>query len=370
MKKSKKWLTCLSVLLMFCLVLSGCAKTSSTQTTAPTTEQPKEVTITDHANRTVTIPAPDQLKKVYFTSPLGMIYVYTLTPDKLAGTSMKLTASELKYMPGCKDLPYLGGVQAGAELNKEAIIKAGAQIIISISPDAITDNDKTTADQLQQQLNIPVVCVDGDLQKADKAYEFLGKILGQEKRAAQLSAYCTKVFKDVVDKVSAIPEKDRVKVYYAEQSNGLSTDPDTSSHAAVLKYANALNVATVQAKGGSGMSPVSLEQVLSWNPDVIISWGDNNGGAYNLIKSSKDWANINAVKNNRVYQMPDEPFSWIDRPPSVNRFLGIQWVANLLYPNVYKVDIKKETKDFYKLFYNIDLSDADVNSILKNALPQ
>ena len=65
--------------------------------------------------------------------------------------------------------------------------------------------------------------------------------------------------------------------------------------------------------------------------------------------------------------MPNKPFSWMDRPPSVNRFLGVQWVANLLYPDVYDIDLAETTKEFYKLFYSVDLTDDQVSDILKYA---
>lgn len=356
-----------SVLLVFlsfvllCSTLMGCASNQ--------TSEAKTIEIVDQANRTVTVPTPKELNKVFFTSPLGMIMVYTLVPDKLAGVSSDLSEEELAYLnPALKEAPNLGGMQAGAELNPEAIINSGAQIIFSIAPEPISETSVSEANQLQEQLNIPVVVVDGSMEKAASSYAFLGSVLGEEERAKTLGDYCTKVFEDVVNKVSDIPDDQKVSVYYAEKNDGLSTEPSTSSHAAVLKYAGAKNVATVEAKKGSGMSPVSLEQVLTWDPDVIIAWGADRGGAYDLIKTDKDWSNVKAVKDDRVYSMPNKPFSWMDRPPSVNRFLGVQWVAHMLYPDVYTIDMKEQTKEFYKLFYSVDLTDEQLNKILEGAI--
>ena len=124
----------------------------------------------------------------------------------------------------------------------------------------------------------------------------------------------------------------------------------------------------VEAQKGKGMSPVSLEQVLAWNPQVIIAWDDVvRGGADELIRTDANWSTIDAVKDGKVYTMPNVPFSWCDRPPSVNRILGIQWIANTLYPDAYDVDMIEVTKEFYSLFYHANVTDEQAREILGNS---
>lgn len=372
-KRNKSKISLLLVLMLLLQVFTACSpkdskKTSNTESVKQTESVSGKVEITDHANRKVEIPSPDKIEKVFFTSPLGMIYIYTLAPDKLAGLPYDLGENEAKYLlPYMKELENLGGMQAGAEMNREKIIDSGAQVIFSIGPNVIDDNDISEADKLQEQTKIPVVLVDSNMEKIDECYKLLGEIFGKEEEAKKLSDYCENILKDVTEKVSKIPEEKRVSVYYAEQNDGLSTEPESSSHAVALKYAGAKNVATVEAKAGSGMSKVSMEQVIEWNPDVIISWGDARGGAYSKILEDENWSNIKAVKDRKVYSMPNAPYSWLDRPPSVNRFLGIQWAANLLYPEEYDINIAEKTKEFYSLFYHVDLTDEEVNEVLTNA---
>lgn len=347
--------------MIFSLLLTGCGSQSASQPQQPTTQ-----TITDHAGRTVTIPA--QINRCYYTSPLGMIMVYSLAPDKMVGWSMKLTDKEKKYIPEqYSSLPFLGGLQMNGKINTEELLKAKPDVIFSVGPDPLSDTNKSDADKLQQQLNIPVLVVDGDIRSTEKAYTFIGQILGVEDKAQELAAYCTKTLNEVTAATQSIPEDKRVKFYYAEGPKGLATEPKGGSHALVLDLVNGNNVAQVTAKGGGGMSDVSLEQVLKWNPDVILSWGVDAGGAYDLIRTSEDWKNINAVKNNKVIEIPNYPFNWFDRPPSVNRFLGLKWLANTFYPDYYKVDMVKEVKEFYALFYHANLSDDDAKDLLKNS---
>lgn len=360
-RKNKIASVLLILVMIFSLLVTGCGTQSASQPQQPTTQ-----TITDHAGRSVTIPA--KVNKCYYTSPLGMIMVYSLAPDKMVGWSMQLTDKEKKYIPEKYwSLPFLGGLQMNGKINTEELLKAKPDVIFSVGPDPMTDTTKSDADKLQQQLNIPVIVVDGDIKSTEKAYSFMGKILGVEDKAKELAAYCTKTMNEVTAATKDIPDNKKVKVYYAEGPKGLSTEPKGGSHALVLDLVNGNNVAQVAAKGGSGMSDVSLEQVLKWNPDVILSWGVDAGGAYDLIRTSGDWKNINAVKNNKVIEIPNYPYNWFDRPPSVNRFLGLKWLASTLYPDYYHVDMVKEVKDFYSLFYHVNLSDDDAKGLLKNS---
>ena len=147
-----------------------------------------------------------------------------------------------------------------------------------------------------------------------------------------------------------------------------SKNPANSNRSYVFNTAGARNIAEVESKAGFGQSAVSMEQVLSWNPQIIITQGTSN--AYQTILSDPNWASIDAVKNGRVYRMPDLPYSWADRPPSVNRFLGLHWLANLLYPELYPIDIVDVAIDYYQVMYHVDIERADMEALLTDAIPQ
>lgn len=114
-----------------------------------------------------------------------------------------------------------------------------------------------------------------------------------------------------------------------------------------------------------------MEQILSWNPKVVLL-ADRIHSAYptmkfpvELLKSlGGSWRFIDAVKDNRVYFVPCKPYNWLDMPPSVNRIIGILWLGNLLYPQRFKVDIRKEIKEFFNLFYDFKLTDKKLDEIL------
>ena len=332
-----------------------------------------ERTITDHADRTLTIPTASSIKKIYYTSPLAQVYVVALCPEKQGGTGTQFTTKQLEYLPDDEDkLIYMGSISQGGEIDLEMLMKQDIDIIFSISGVGLTATNISDAEKLQDQTGIPVVLVDGSFDKIVEAFRFVGDILGTEARASEISEFLDKIYKDVTAAVADIKDEERISLYYAEGPFGLSTAPDISQHALTFEVAKARNVAAAVPISGSGygMSGVSLESVIKWDPEVIVAWDSEiQGGADELIRASNDWSDITAVKTGRVYTMPASPFAWCDRPPGVNRFIGLQWVANMLYPDKYDVDMKEETKKFYKMLYNVEITDAQALELLGNSYP-
>ena len=87
-----------------------------------------------------------------------------------------------------------------------------------------------------------------------------------------------------------------------------------------------------------GLAIVSLEQVLLWNPDVIVTI-DRDFAAN--VRSDPVWASVAAVRAGRVHLSPKMPFGWVDFPPSVNRLIGLWWLAKILYPEQFPEDIAR-----------------------------
>jgi len=101
--------------------------------------------------------------------------------------------------------------------------------------------------------------------------------------------------------------------------------------------------------------------VLLWNPDVIITI-DRDFAAN--VKSDPVWAAVNAVKAGRVYHSPKMPFGWVDFPPSVNRLVGLWWLGKILYPEQFPEDLRPITREFYRRFYHVTPTDAQIDSVL------
>ena len=116
------------------------------------------------------------------------------------------------------------------------------------------------------------------------------------------------------------------------------------------------------------MQQVTLEQVLSWNPNVILIGSATATSIQSQILTNSQWSQVSAVQNNKVIVNPMGVFDWSRY--SVEEALNLQWVAKTLYPNLFtNIDIQAQTKYFYQTFYGYTLSDAQVTAIINNTTP-
>jgi iron complex transport system substrate-binding protein len=120
----------------------------------------------------------------------------------------------------------------------------------------------------------------------------------------------------------------------------------------------AVNVA---GENKGGLANVSIEQVLVWNPDVIVTIDQDFAAG---VRSDPGWASLAAVKAGRVHLSPKMPFGWVDFPPSVNRLIGLWWLGKILYPDLFKEDLRELTRDFYSKFYHVTPTGAQVDHVL------
>ncbi len=351
----------LLVVVLLAGVLAACGAT------AEQTATPADVEIVDDAGRHVVVPA--QIDTVFGTDPVGTTVIYTLAPEKMVGWNYTLTPTEKAFMPDeYQRLPDLGGWYGKSVVGsvEELIAHHIDVFVMMIAVDATAAEQ---AERIEQATGRPVVVLDCALTELDHAYEVLGGLLGEEERAARLGAYCRETVDEVVTQAGEIPEAERTSIYYAEGLKGLETDPQGSIHTEVISLAGGGNIADVPSTQGGGRTPVSLEQVLAWDPDLIIV-GSNPGAeidSYAAIRTARRWASLRAVKSGEVFEAPHGPFDWLDRPYSVNRVIGLQWLAKLLYPGVFTYDIAERAREFYELFYHVPVTDEQLDWLLQRS---
>ena len=374
MKKHRQLLALLICLVMSVSLLTGYSETKAateeqaqsgeqdaTQETAETRE------ITDMAGRKVTVPTAENIESVFSAGPVAAIFLYMVAPDKLLGWNYELNDVEKSIiLDKYQDLPNFG---MGDAVNYEAVIAANPTI--AINSGKINDAMVSDCDALSESLGIPVVAVDNELNNSAEAFRFMGELLGVEDHAEELAQYAEQVFTDI-NALSDIPEEKKVSVYFGNGEDSLETAPRGSQHAQILDAINAVNVADLELGDGSRVQ-ISAEQLLAWDPDVIVVNGEpkadkSGNSAAEDILSNPDYASLKAVQDQKVYGTPNAPFSWVDRPPGPNRLIGMRWFSALIYPEYIKCDINEEIHKFFDLFYHVDLSDEQLENVLKGTL--
>lgn len=374
MKKHRQLLALLICLVMSVSLLTGYSETKAA-TEEPTQSAEQDATqetaetreITDMAGRKVTVPAAENIESVFSAGPVAAIFLYMVAPDKLLGWNYELNDVEKSIiLDKYQDLPNFG---MGDAVNYEAVIAANPTI--AINSGKINDAMVSDCDALSESLGIPVVAVDNELNNSAEAFRFMGELLGVEDHAEELAQYAEQVFTDI-NALSDIPEEKKVSVYFGNGEDSLETAPRGSQHAQIFDVINAVNVADLELGDGSRVQ-ISAEQLLAWDPDVIVVNGEpkadkSGSSAAEDILSNPDYASLKAVQDQKVYGTPNAPFSWVDRPAGPNRLIGMRWFSALIYPEYIKCDINEEIHKFFDLFYHVDLSDEQLENVLKGTL--
>ena len=374
---NKKHRHLLALLLCFVMTVTLFAGYSEIKAASEETTQSEEQTetqetgetreITDMAGRKVTVPAAEDIESVSSTGPVAAIFMYMVAPDKLLGWNYELNDVEKSIiLEKYHDLPNFG---MGDAISYEAVIAANPTIALNCGK--INDAMVSDCDALSESLGIPVIAVDNELNNSAEAFRFMGELLGVEEHAEELAEYSEKIFTDIAA-LADIPEDEKVSVYFGNGEDSLETAPRGSQHAQILDAVNVTNVADLELGDGSRVQ-ISAEQLLAWDPDVIVVNGEpkadkSGSSAAEDILNNPDYASLKAVQDNKVYGTPNAPFSWVDRPAGPNRLIGMRWLSAVVYPEYIKCDVNEEIREFFNLFYHVDLSDEQLENVLKGTL--
>jgi iron complex transport system substrate-binding protein len=215
------------------------------------------------------------------------------------------------------------------------------------------------------QTGLPTVLLRGRFDVLPASYRKLGELVGKAARAEKLAAYASETL-DLAERIRRdVPRSERPRVYYGRDADGLTTAFAGSLNAEILSLVGARNVADDADEPGLGS--VNLEQVLAWNPEVIVTI---NQAFYDSLQDPDGvWSQVEAVQQGRVYLAPERPFGWFDRPPSVNRLIGVRWLLQLFYPERTPGDLRDQVARFYELFYHVEPTDAQLDNLLVAAMP-
>ncbi|KRS11370.1 ABC transporter substrate-binding protein [Roseovarius atlanticus] len=315
-------------------------------------------TITDSAGRVVEI--PDDVTTVFAAGPPAAILLYIMKPEAMTGWPRALRPEERAYIAApYRDLPETGRLTGrGGEANLERVLQIAPDLILDFG--SVRDTYVDLADRVQDQTGIPYILIDGRFENTPAALRLLGEALGVPERGEALAEDVEATFARIDAILEDVPEEDRPRVYLARGPEGLETGMKGSINSEIIERAGGRNVA--DDRGATrGLVQASMEQVIVANPDTIVTWDPNFFGK---VFEDPLWQGIDAVEDGRVYLSPTAPFGWIDRPPSLNRMMGLIWMAGLLYPDRWEGDLRAETRAFYDLYYHVDLSDEELERLL------
>ena len=366
----------LALVMLFSLAACGAAEPTPAEPTPAAEEEPvateapadepaeepaaETVTFTDSSGREVELPA--NITKIAPSGPVATMILAAFAPEKLVCVGTKVNENQIPYLyDGIGDLPVTGQLYGGkATLNLEELLATGAEVIIDLGDFKKSIADDLTA--LQEQTGLPCIFIEADLTHMADAFRSLGTILGKEERGEELAKLVEETMTMAAENSAKITEDQQLSVLYSSGSDPLGTNAEGSSQAHVLGIVGAKNAVVLEevtSKGGGNM--INMEQLYNFDPDVVLV---TDAAALEIIETEAAWQELRAVKDGKVYTVPCDPYCWLSAPPSMNMILGVWWLGNLLYPEVYDYDMTAKAQEIYRVFWNYDLTAEEAAAML------
>ena len=338
-----------ALLVLLTLVLGAC----SAPTPAPVPEKTTQVFV-DSSGRTIELPL--EITRIAASGQLAQMFLFAICPDLLVGLANPWSdASEQFIHTEYYQLPVLGQFYGVGTMNMEEVIKADPQVIIDVGEAKATVVEDM--DAIMEQVNIPTIHIEATTETTAEAYRTLGKLLNREDKAEELASFV----EGTLEKVNnALSKTEKTSLLYLLGNNGLNVLAKTSFHAEVMDLVSN-NIALIEQPSFKGAgNEVDFEQLLLWNPEVLLFAPDS---IYDQIDEDPTWLQLNAISTQRYYKVPGVPYNWITNPPSVNIFLGMLWLTDLLYPETVEYDLFEEVSTYYNLFYGHDLTQEEFSQL-------
>jgi len=312
--------------------------------------------IEDATGRRVEI--PDHIARVFPAGPPAAALLYAVAPQDLLGWAHDLGAASRGYVAE----PYASLPRLGALTGRSG--EVDPQALAQLHPDLVLDTGTVSqryidlAEKTQADTGVPYVLLDGGIAALPKTIRQLGDALGVGPRAETLAVYAERTLAEVRARTAAIPAERRVRVYYGRGKDGLTTAGPGSIGA---EFIEVLGLANVVPASPRQMYEATPDQLVAWKPDVVVILGAD---AARTFAGDPRWRDVPAVRENRVFASPTLPFGWVDGPPSPSRLLALRWLGHSLYPAEFPDDMRAATREFYRLFYAVDLTDPMLDELL------
>lgn len=315
---------------------------------------------TDSAGRRVELPG--DITRVAPSGAVATMLLAILCPDYLVCVSSTPSSTQYKYLPqGLINLPTTGQLYGSkSTINLESLIGAEPQIIIDLGDRK--DGIASDMDGLQRTTGIATVFVEADLSHMSAAFRTLGGLLGLSERAEALAAFIDETTAMAAENSSKLTPDMKKSVMYTSGTTGLNTDAYGSVQAQVLELVGVTNAVVIDdVSNAGGGNPIDMEQLYNFAPEIIIFAG---GSIYGAVSGMESWSQLPAIRDGTYYEVPYIPYNWLSGPPSVNMVLGVWWLGNLVYPELYDYDMARVARDIYKLLWGYELTPVEADEML------
>jgi len=229
----------------------------------------------------------------------------------------------------------------------------------SLDPDLIITSARSTWLETASQLELSLFLFDAENpERLQEAVQLTGKIFGPNPSAYADAwvSYYNAVSSQIEEQTATLSEEQRPRVLFTG-TEPLRVASGDMYQTDMINIAGGVSVS--EALSGY-WNDINLEQVVVWDPDVIIV-PPYGGASVEAITESPEWQILDAVKERRVYQMPKLVAPW--DTPAPDSVLGIVWLAERLHPDLVDLDCSEEADYFYNTFYQYAIPAVEIARI-------
>ena len=346
------------IIILTLVCMNGCKKNLDTLS------KKSQKTVIDQNGKEVVV--PEKIDRIALTAlPLPSAYALTGEPiEKIVGMhpgSKGAIANSImgKMYPGLlnADTSFI----EGTDLNIEQLLKLAPDLVI------YWGDYRNQTEQLEKA-GIPAIGVktqgDGDaLYTLETWLDIMGKVFGREAEIKKIIKYGKEISDEVSEKTKEIKSERRVKsLILFQHSEKDITVPGKGHYGQVwIEKTGGINIANEINSTAS----VNMEQIYAWDPEILFITSFTDTMPEDLYENKikgQDWSKVKAVKNKKVYKIPVGVYRWY--PPSGDAPLMMKWMAVHQYPDFFSYNMEKAVIEYYKEFYNYEISLDEANAIL------
>lgn len=386
----KKLTSLLLVVAMTTSLFIGCGNTASeteSEATASTEATTEEVTgteastdstgthtVVDHGGNEVEVPNEitrvviDQIPILstymsYFDGSAPYIVGFCGSfKDTITKTVLKDIAPEL--------MESADTVYAQSDLNIEEIMK--------LEPDVILYNAQNQEHaEILKASGIPCIgfatvgaSTDADpLVRYQEWLDLLEDVFAEEGKTDDFQAAGNAIIADVEERIATVSEDERPSAMILwKYSDGVPQVSGAGTFGTFwLQHLGVTDV--VASSDAKGFTQVNMEQVYSWDPDILFLDGPgllsltSEDVLTNSVEGT-DFSTLSAVQNGRVYDTTLGMWNWFT--PNPDAPLVFAWMACNTYPDAFAdYPLEDTIKDYYKTWYGYDVTDEDMAEMLQ-----
>ncbi len=296
--------------------------------------------ITDATGRTITV--PDRITRVVPAGPGASLLLLAIAPEKMAGFPFPVSPERRAWInENAAALPQVPRVTGRDDVSGK-LREMGADLIIDYG--AVTPRYIELAKATQERTGIPTLLIDVALENTPQTIRQLGKLLGNEARAEAQARFA--------ESLLSTEKTGGKRVVFARGTDGLSLPARNTDLTHVFDLLGWKHI------GPDAGGTVSLAEIAALDPDVIVF---GHAHMREVIAQSPEWRALRAVREGRGLIAPSMPWPWFDEPPSVNRLLGLAWLAGR--------DPLATAEEFHATFYGRALSPAQREALAEAVRP-